>query len=219
MSTGTRQPKPPRTERVRRPALTTGSPTGDSGLTREAEHFDGSDFSGLDLDFDTFVSCVFDRCRFDDTALRGVHLVECAMSGLDIPALSAPRSSWRASEITGSRWGSAELYESNWRSVVVADTKINFLNARTATWTDVIFRNCVIEELDLAYATVNRMVLQDCQVTTLDVSGATLSDVDLRTAELSGIKGLAGLRGAWISPDQLTRLAPSLADHLGLRIG
>jgi uncharacterized protein YjbI with pentapeptide repeats len=52
----------------------------------------------------------------------------------------------------------------------------------------------------------------------LDVTRATLSRVDLRGADLSGLDGLAHLRGAVISGDQLLELAPALAEHLGIDV-
>lgn len=60
------------------------------------------------------------------------------------------------------------------------------------------------------------MRFTDCTVGTLQASGARLKDIDLRGARMNRIVGLAGLKGALISQEQLSDLAPSLADHLGL---
>jgi uncharacterized protein YjbI with pentapeptide repeats len=214
------QPKPPKIEPLRWPELEAADASSVlSGDTREGEAFDGADFSGAELDFATFVSCSFDRSRFDDTTLRGVHFTDSALRHLDGPVFSAPRSSWRGVEVMTSRLGSAELYETNWRCVTVSDTKISYLNARAATWQDVVFRNCVIEELDLAYASLTRVAFSGCQLRSLSLDHARLTDVDLRRAELKVLKGLGGLGGAWVTPDQLTLLAPLLAAHLKIRIG
>ncbi len=214
------QPKPPKIDRLCWPALVPATVESvESGGTREGESFDAADFSGIELDFTSFVSCSFDRSRFEETTLRGVHFAECRLSHLDAPILSAPRSSWRGVELSASRVGSAELYESSWRCVTVEEAKISFLNARSARWQDVVFRNCVIEELDLGHASLSRVAFPGCQIGTLELPHARLLDVDLRETELAVINGLAGLAGAWITPDQLTRMAPLLAAHLKIRLG
>lgn len=214
------QPKPPKIDSLSWPSLVPTAPESvNSGDTREGESFDAADFSGTELDFTSFVSCSFDRSRFEDTTLRGVHFTECGLSHLDAPIFSAPRSSWRGVELSASRLGSAELYESSWRCVTVEEAKISFLNARSARWQDVVFRNCVIEELDLGHASLNRVAFPGCQIGTLELTHARLLDVDLRRTELTVLNGLAGLAGAWITPDQLALLAPLLAAHLKIRVG
>ena len=57
-----------------------------------------------------------------------------------------------------------------------------------------------------------------CRVAVLDVTRAALTRVDLRGAELSGLRGLASLRGATITSGQLLDLAPALAEHLGVTV-
>ena len=66
---------------------------------------------------------------------------------------------------------------------------------------------------------LTRVLLVNCRVRSLRLDGATLVDVDLRSAHLQEIHGLAGLAGAWVSEQQLTALAPLLAAHVGLHVG
>lgn len=211
---------PPRIERLRLPALTEA--TADevrSGDTREGEVFTDVDFSRADLEHTSFVSCLLDRTGFDEAELRGLHLVESRLSQVDAASFAAPRSTWRNVHLTSSRLGSVELYEGSWRSVVIEDSKVGYVNARSSTWQDVVLRNCVITELDLTYATISRLAIEGCQIGTLDLSSARLVDVDLRGAELQVVNGLDGLAGSWISPDQLTQIAPLLAEHLRIKVG
>jgi uncharacterized protein YjbI with pentapeptide repeats len=188
------------------------------GELRSDERFADADFGGLNLTSTSFVGCAFERVRLLQTNLRGAQFADCTLVDLDAPVLTAPRSSWRSTRLSGSRIGSGEAYESTWRSVLVEGCKINFMNLRSAEWTDVVLRDCVVDELDLSYATVKRLALERCRIGTLDVSDATLADVDLRGAELSAVNGLGGLAGAWISETQLLEFAPLVAAHLGLRV-
>lgn len=208
-------PRPPRLDPVDLPELADPQDTGD---LREGERFEDLDWSDADREFWTFTGCAFRRVNLDGTRLRGSHLNVVTLSGLDVPELAAPRSSWRRVALDGGRIGSAELYDTSWRSVTVSASKIGYLNARAAEWQDVRFADCTIGELDLSAANVTRLALDDCRVETLTLTGARLADVDLRHADLRAVTGLAGLAGSWITEDQLAELAPHLAAHLKIHV-
>ena len=212
-------PQPPRIEPVALPTLTnvTSLPEIRSDV-REAERYPQHDLSGADLEFWSFTDCEFRQTGLDETRLRGSRLSEVILGEIDAPVFSAPRTSWRNVQVTGSRLGSAELYASTWRSVTIAGSKINYLNARTADWQDVRFTDCTLDELDLSEATVTRLAFTGCRIGTLSLAGARLTDVDLRDVRLEMINGLAGLGGAWVSEAQLVELAPLLAAHLEIQV-
>jgi uncharacterized protein YjbI with pentapeptide repeats len=218
MSTTT-GPKPPRLWPIQLPALAeVAADAVTKGDSREREGFTRSDFRGRALAFTSFAECRLETVRISEADLTGAHFTECVLVEVDAAVCRAPRSAWRQVSLTRSRLGSVELYESSWRSVLVEDSKLGFVNARTAQWQDVILRNCTVEELDLGSARIARLRLEGCRIGTLDVSGARLVDVDLRGAELGAINGLAGLAGATVTGEQLSRLAPLLAAHLGLSV-
>jgi uncharacterized protein YjbI with pentapeptide repeats len=209
------EPEPPRIERIALPPL---SDPRDGDDVHEGERFEGLDWSGADREFWSFTGCDLRRVGLDGTRLRGAHFHQVTLAELDAPDFAAPRSEWRNVSLTGSRLGSAELYESVWRSVTVSGCKINYVNARTAAWQDVVFAGCTLGELDLGEARVARLAFRDCRIEALTLSGARLADVDLRGAVLSGIVGVAGLAGGWITDTQLADLAPLLARHLQIRV-
>ena len=63
-----------------------------------------------------------------------------------------------------------------------------------------------------------RVRFEDCRVGTLRLHGGSLSDVDLRGLEMRTVNGVGSLAGATVSSGQLSKLAPLLAQHLGLRV-
>jgi uncharacterized protein YjbI with pentapeptide repeats len=209
-------PEPPRLDPVQLPQLTEPQDTGD---VREGERYEDLNWSESDRAFWTFTGCAFRRVNLDGTSLRGAHLTEVTVTGLEVSKLTAPRSTWQRVELTGGRIGSAELYDGNWRSVSVTGCKIGYLNARAAEWQDVRFVDCIFDELDLSSASVTRLSLDGCRIDTLTLSGVRLADVDLRRADLRAITDVAGLAGAWITGSQLTELAPHLASHLKISLG
>ena len=56
----------------------------------------------------------------------------------------------------------------------------------------------------------------DCDIEDVEFSGARLTDVDLTRSRLISIKGLAGLKGARITSEQLVALVPYVAQEIGL---
>ncbi|MDN5770294.1 MAG: pentapeptide repeat-containing protein [Microlunatus sp.] len=180
--------------------------------------YDRVDLAGRDLRHSTFSECAFLGCDLTGTDLTGTHLVESDLSEVEAAQLSGPRSLWRGSVVSRSRLGAIEWYEATLDGLVVEDTKISYLNARSSTWKDVLLRRCVIDELDLVEAQLTRVRFQECQIRTLELSRTRCREVDLRSAELREVSGLAGLAGCTISPEQLTELSEALAAHLGFRV-
>lgn len=157
------------------------------------------------------------RVVADEADLRGTRLADVALEQVSVPVVRAARGEWRDVHVNG-RLGSVEAYEAEWRSVHLDGCKLSFVNLRGAELVDVQLTGCVIDELDLLGATVTRLRFTGCRVGQLTVQDATLRDVDLRGVELEVVDGLLGLRGATISEEQLTRLAPLLARQLGLSV-
>jgi uncharacterized protein YjbI with pentapeptide repeats len=102
--------------------------------------------------------------------------------------------------------------------VHVSHTKIGYLNLRGSTLRDVLFTDCTIDELDVGGANATRVAFVDTDVRMLDVTGARLAHVDVRGAQLRGIRGTDGLRGTTMTELQLAELSPLFAAHLGIAI-
>lgn len=159
----------------------------------------------------------FEDVNADETDLKGTRLHEVEFDRVNLPVVRAARSQWRDVKVNG-RVGSLEAYEAQWKSVHFVGCKLSFVNLRDAGLVDVAFTDCVIDELDLIGAKARRVSFENTRVSNLNVRRAELHDVDLRGAALESIDGLMDLRGATVSPDQLTLLAPLLAAGIGLRV-
>ncbi|WP_181255864.1 pentapeptide repeat-containing protein [Nesterenkonia sandarakina] len=174
------------------------------------------DLTGMDLSGGRLTESRLRSVTLSDTDLSAASVLESDWERVSSPHLKAPRSTWRDVSIEGSRFGVAELYDAGISGLVLRGCKLDLVNLRNAVLTDVVFEHCTITELDISGARATRVRFSDCTIGTLEASGARLKDVDLRGAQLSRIVGLAGLKGAVISEEQLVELAPSLAQHLGL---
>jgi uncharacterized protein YjbI with pentapeptide repeats len=212
-------PRPPKTLIRKRVAQTPADGRALlDGDSYAMELFERVDLSDRDLRHSTFSECTFAGTTLTGADLTGAHLVESDLTEVEAAHLTAPRSLWRHSAISRSRLGAVVAYEGSLDGLVIADTKISFLNARSGTWKDVLMQRCVIDELDLVGAKLTRVRFEDCQIRSLELTGTTCHDVDLRTADLREISGLAGLGGCTISPDQLHDLSGALAAHLGILV-
>ncbi|WP_028644243.1 pentapeptide repeat-containing protein [Nocardioides sp. URHA0020] len=215
----TPQTKAPVVARLRLGDLSDGDPVADLVRSADLESVRYTDVlvERLELGGARLDGVRLTRVTADEADLKGARLTEVDLDQVSVPVVRAARGQWRDVQVSG-RLGSVEAYESQWRSVHFVGCKLSYLNLRGAELLDVLFTDCVIEELDLVGAAATRVALVDTRVASLDVQGARLGDVDLRRATFDAVDGLVGLRGATLSSDQLTRLAPLLAAELGLRI-
>lgn len=188
---------------------------GDSHATVSYEQVELTD---LDLRHSTFSECGFTGVDLTGSDLTGAHLVETELTEIEAAHLKAPRSLWRHSTLTRSRLGAVEAYEATLDQLVVSDSKISYLNGRGSIWSDVLMQRCVIDELDLLGAKLTRVRFEDCQIRSLGLDRASCRSVDLRSAELREVTGLAGLAGCTITPEQLYDLSGALAAHLGIHV-
>ena len=185
--------------------------------------YDGLELRDLDLTGQSavnarFLSSLLAGCVLDEVALTQAQLADCVLTEVRAHTLDAVDSAWRDVSVTDCRLGAVTAYGAQLTRVRISGGKLDYVNLRDGTLTDVVIEDCVIGELDLVGARLTRVVLAGCRVGRLDVTRATLDRVDLRGAELTALRGLASLRGATITPEQLTDLAPHFAEHLGLAV-
>lgn len=188
------------------------------GDSYDGQRFDRPDFEGTNLTSSDFLECELNGPAMNNTEMRGVRFRGTALHDSFAPIMKGARTSWRDSEVTSPRWGSAELYDSTWQSVRIDGGKIDFLNLRAAKITDLLISDCIIGELDLGGASVNRMTLKNCRIGTLDLQQATLKDLDLRGTDFRTLNGVGSMAGVVIDDYQLGLLAPVLATHLGITV-
>lgn len=190
----------------------------DDGEARDGELIADLDLSGVDARDTRFMGCVLRPTRADGFVLVGARVVDCRVESLAATEAPWRASTWRDTVLSDCRIGALDLSAAQWNRVGVRAGRYDFVNLREAELVDVTFTGVDLRDVDLAGARLTRVRFEDCRIGHLDVNAATLSGVDLSTSEFDAVSGVGNLRGAAVSELQLLRLAPLMADHLGLKV-
>ena len=219
MATKHARTKKPVIDSPRLSGLTEGDPDADLARNADLESLRYRDLtlSHVDLSGARLDEVQLSQVTADEVDLKGARLSDVALDQVGFTVVRAARGQWRDVSVSG-RLALFEAYEAQWRSVQFVGCKLSFVNLRGAELHDVQFTDCIIEELDLMGTVANRVQFVSSQVASVNVQGARLRDFDLRGAALESIDGLVDLRGATLSPLQLSSMAPLFAEHFGLRI-
>ncbi len=211
--------QPPLISPVNLPALSAKDHTQLAASSHhEAAQWSEVDLSGRELTGASFTESAFDGVTLHDTQLQGSRFIDCTLTHIIAPKLLMRRTTWRGVELTSSRLGAVEAYDSEFSQVVFEGSKLGWLNFRSSTLRDVVFRDCRIDELDLTDAKLSRVSFEACTVDTLTINGTHAQHFDLRGVEFSRLDGLEGLRGSRITEQQAALMAGLFASHLGIQI-
>jgi uncharacterized protein YjbI with pentapeptide repeats len=184
----------------------------------DAVRFAGLDFAGQAADDAGFLGCWLERCGLDGVSMRRARISECRLDELRAASLDAADSVWRDTLVTVRRVGALLSTGGSWSSVRVRGGRLDLVDLSGAKLTSVAFEGCVIGELDLGTVEARDLTFEGCEIELLDVTGARLIRTDLTGASIGAVRGVAGLRGATVTPAQLVDLAPLMAAHLGIKV-
>ncbi|WP_433700795.1 pentapeptide repeat-containing protein [Nocardiopsis sp. CA-288880] len=146
--------------------------------------------------------------RVANTDFRSVDL-----SSHRLVDVTVDRCRFRASRLMG-----VSLVRVSLRDVVFEGCQFDY-----ATWTrvrvvsDVAFVGCSFKETVFEGCDLRDAVFDDCAFG-VDLQGTSLVGADLRGCDLSGLSGLASLRGAEVSAMQLRQLSEVMVRDLDLTV-
>lgn len=151
---------------------------------------------------------------FARSRLVDVELVRCDLSGCDFS-----ESVWHRVTLVDCRASGVDLSQTKLRDLTFTGCRLDDANLRLAQLQRVRFEDSRLAGAEFAGGHLDEVSFGGSDLTRADFSAATCATVDLRTARLDGLEGIAALKGATIGFDQLVGLAPALAIALGLTIG
>ncbi|MGO9081824.1 MAG: pentapeptide repeat-containing protein [Streptosporangiaceae bacterium] len=182
----------------------------------DAAQFEHGAWAEPDARGAVFTECAFCAVSVQGGRLRGARFNGAWLRDLQLAGTDLARTSWQEATLIGSVAAGVEAFGSVLRQVGFYGCKLDTVNFRDAALTDVRFENCLLRNVHFGEARLTRTVFSQCKLTMVDFTKAVLDQADLRTCELDIIAGPQSLRGAIITPGQLTAIAPALAQSLGI---
>lgn len=111
-----------------------------------------------------------------------------------------------------------QLPDAHVKDAVFTKCRINLSNFRKVSFERCAFIDCDLTEADFAGAQLTNVLFEDCIVAEADFSNAFCRRVEFNRTNLSSIKGIAGLKGATITQQNMIELAPLLSSEAGIHI-
>lgn len=197
-----------------------------SNLARVAmseDELDGVEITGETLGSETLkalsmTGSAVNRTDFSGVEIHSFDTKDVVFTDCNFTAAKLSEANIHTTELRGSRCTGAQFNTALIKNVSFIDCKLDLTNFRMAKLTNVLFENCVITDMDFYGAELTSIKFDGCDIDGVQFSNSKMVLVDLTGSTITSVKGVSGLKGAKISPDQLVRLAPYLAAEFGLKI-
>jgi uncharacterized protein YjbI with pentapeptide repeats len=145
-------------------------------------------------------------------------LVDAIVEGLDWANRRVLRVSALRTELRGVRLTGADLAEATFRDVRFVDCRLDLAAMRLSTFERVVFSDCRMEECDLYGSRLQDVLLERCVLREATLSGVTSDRVELRSCDLTGLRGAEALRGMRMPWNDVLENAPLFAGVAGIEI-
>ena len=192
-----------------------------SGLAPRTEVF-AARLTGLSGDVAAahtrLVETTAEEVSADRLDLTGATLVDVRLGIARLVELVGRDGSWRNVVVAGGRISTLDLQRATLDGVEFVGVRIDYLGASAATLQDVRFSDCGFGSVDLPGATTTRVAFDGCRVDEFDTRDLRATDLDLRGLDALAFTDVRALRGATLTPTQLTLHAPSFAAALGVDV-
>lgn len=191
---------------------------------RDDIDIDGADLQALRLGEQPVlhdVRLVRSRVRgvsFAGSHLKGLQLRDVRFEAVDAVGARWPEVAMMRIEFRDCRLSGIDLAQAALRHVRFIGCRLDAANLRMVDADHLRFEDCELRDIDFGSALLRSVGFEGSRLEAADFSNARCRDVDLRGARVMSIRGVAGLRGASIAPDQVLPLAPSVFADLGITI-
>jgi uncharacterized protein YjbI with pentapeptide repeats len=143
---------------------------------------------------------------------------DAVASDLDLANRKARGLVLRRVELVRCRLTGCELAEAELADVAFEDCRLDLAGLRMAKLERVVFRNCRMADCDLYGATLTDVLFERCELRLATLSEAKVTRVDLLGCDLGGVRGVAALRGARMTWNDVLENAPLFAHALGIEL-
>jgi uncharacterized protein YjbI with pentapeptide repeats len=145
-------------------------------------------------------------------------LIDAVVADADWSNEQARGVGWKRVELRRCRLTGVELAESVLTDVTFAECRLDLAGLRLTRLERVVFRDCRLAECELYEAQLEDVLFERCELRGASLDGVRIERVELRGCDLSGVAGVASLRGARIAWEDVVQNAPVFALGLGLEL-
>ena len=156
----------------------------------------------------TMAGLAFDRC----------HLTDLEFASCDLSTTRFERTSWTRVGLTDCRASALDLSGATLHDLSVIGGRAPHLNLRFAVTERVWFSGVDLRELDAYGADLRGARFDDCDLTDAQLSQARCDGAVFQGCRLTGLRGVAALKGATVSGTDLWSVADLLAGALGITV-
>jgi uncharacterized protein YjbI with pentapeptide repeats len=151
-------------------------------------------------------------------AFRRCHLADLEFAGCDLSTTRFERSSFTRVALTDCRASALDLSGATLHDLVVAGGRAQHLNLRMAVTERLWFSGVDLHDLDAYGADLRGAGFDDCDLTGAQFATARCEGAVFRGCRLSGLRGVAALKGATVTGTDLWSVADLLAGALGITV-
>lgn len=165
-----------------------------------------------------FDESALDRTVLINAALDEISLMDTEVRGCDLSAAILASGAGDRVRFTHCRMQGVDLSHAALKNITFSDCKLSLANFRFTKLQHVLFEDCILTETDFQLANLRDVTFRNCHLEKTIFIQSTISNTDLRSSHLENIRGWQNLKGATISYEQLTMVAPELAVELGINV-
>jgi uncharacterized protein YjbI with pentapeptide repeats len=156
----------------------------------------------------TMAGLAFQRC----------HLTDLEFAGCDLSTTRFERSSWTRVALTDCRASALDLSGATLHDLAVVGGRAPHLNLRFAVTERIWFSGVDLRDLDAYGADLRAAGFDDCDLTGAQLATARCDGAVFRRCRLTGLRGVAALKGATVTGTDLWSVADLLAGALGITV-
>jgi len=195
---------------------------GELDPSRGFAEISNASLDGLEVDLYDVERLEIENCHLSATMLAHANDdLEISLAGSLVERSDLSRlrlTVVRQSRLVGLKLTGTDFSGAALRDVEFVDCMLHLTSFRMAELERVTFTNCTFEDVDAYSAGLRDVTFPQSRLNAFNLDQTRAERVDLREAELDGLKGLSRLEGFLIAEHQLPALAFQLADAVGLSI-
>jgi uncharacterized protein YjbI with pentapeptide repeats len=176
-----------------------------------------------DTDFSDVTRLIATGSTFKQVLITGVNLDKCDCTDVEFGRLEAAglrtyKARFQRVTFTDCRLTGADFAEAIFEDCVFKNVKLDEAGFRFAKFTRVRFEDCMLSATDFSSARFAQVMFTSCNLEGTNFDAAQCANTDISSEDITNVRGILGLKGATISPEQLVQIAPLLAAELGFQI-